>query len=378
MGIDLSKYIFIDHHAHSILKDYLQLDEIAFRQCFSETSSLAVLQTHVATSLPYMHLLKELGQLLGTRNEEELLELRAKQSESYFINKLWDDVSIGSLIIDDGFRTNEMIGLTQLSNLCQRPVFRCLRIESVLGEALVHSSSFAELSNLFCQSLLEVSSHKVVSLKTICAYRGGLELDLVTPAQAQDNFDCAKTECLSKGGRVTKSPLYHYFLLQAFEIASQQNWPVQVHSGIGDDDADLRQSNPLCFRNILHSQSFSKTNFVFLHCYPFVAESAYLSSIYPNVFMDLSLSVNLASPLADNMVLEALSMAPNSKLLAASDGHNIPETHWWGTKCWRRSLQNTLNQLCNSGITSETESYDIAAAVLHENARKLYNLEELI
>jgi len=377
MATDLSNFIFIDHHAHSILKGHLQLDAIAFRQCFSETRSIGQLENHAAFSIHYIDMLHRLGEYTSTSSEDGALEYRARQPESAYLNELWDDVAMGGLIIDDGFHPAEMMGLPQLSSLCGRPVYRCVRIESVLEECLRKAGSFTELSRLFHKSLDDRGPVRTVALKSIAAYRGGLELDAVSAQEAHSDFDNVKAHMKSRGARITRGKLYHYFLMEAFEFAASKNLPVQLHAGIGDDDEDLRQSNPLCFRRILHSQTFVKTNFVFLHCYPFVAEAAYLAALYSNVYMDLSLAVSLVSPMAENMISTALAGAPSTKLLAGSDGHGIPETHWYGALCWKRALENVLNRFEQDGFVDEEEAQDIGARVLHENARNLYALLDL-
>src|SRR5262249_37375838 len=377
MAIDLSNFIFIDHHAHSILKGHLQLDAIAFRQCFSETRSIGQLENHTASSIHYIDMLRKLGAHTGATSEESALEYRACQPEDMYLNELWDDVAIGGLIIDDGFHPAEMMGLPQLSSLCGRPIYRCVRIESVLEECLRKASSFTELSRFFHKHLDDRGPVGTVALKSIAAYRGGLELDVVSAPEAHSDFDNVKSHMKSRGARIARGKLYHYFLLEAFELAASKNWPVQLHAGIGDDDEDLRQANPLCFRKILHSQTFVKTNFVFLHCYPFVAEAAYLASLYPNVYLDLSLAVSLVAPMAEEMISVALAGAPTTKLLAGSDGHGIPETHWYGALCWKRALEKVLQRFESDGFLDETEAQDVGARVLHENARELYALLDL-
>jgi predicted TIM-barrel fold metal-dependent hydrolase len=93
--------------------------------------------------------------------------------------------------------------------------------------------------------------------------------------------------------------------------------------------------------------------------------------------MDLSLSISFASPYARYLLRQALSMAPTSKILAASDGHTVPEAHWYGALSWKRVLSIVLNELISAGLIYEEQAHDIAAAILHDNARKLYNLQGL-
>jgi len=390
VAIDLSKFIFIDNHAHSLLKDYLLLDAIAFRQCLSESRSMSQLETHLPASVFYADLLRQIGRLLPVGCESDLLDYRSRQPAGSYINTLWDDASVGALIIDDGFKPAEMLEPERLAALCARRIYRAGRIEAVLESCIDRASSFDGLIALFREEILGPAAGtahaaagkerliRTVCLKTIAAYRGGLELALVSPGEARHDFDRTKARFAAGSRRITRCPLYHYLLLQAFEWAAESGLPVQVHCGIGDDDADLRQSNPLCFRSVLEGGRFAGTQFVFLHCYPYVKEAAYLASLYPNVYLDLSLSVSLASPRAADMVLDALAQSPATKILAGTDGHSIPETHWYGAFAWRRALGSALANLSSSGFMDRRQAEDAAARILHENARALYRLDDLV
>lgn len=378
MRVNLDSYIFIDNHAHSLLRGHLLSDAIAFRQSFSESRSMTVLKEHLPASAFYIDMVAMLSKLLGVSGEDGILEYRARQSERSYLNLLWDEASIGALIVDDGYRSAEMIDLTHLGRMSGRPVYRCARVETVLEKCIKQSASFTELVSSLRKRLFDSTGPRTVALKTIVAYRGGLELSPVGADEARMDFDrriaaLQAEECV----RITRCALYDYLLLKSFEWAAEEGVPVQIHSGIGDDDADLRLSNPLGFREILKGQSFSKTNFVFLHCYPFVRESAYLCAIYPNVYMDLSLAMTLVSPSADMILNDAISAAPSSKILAGTDGHNIPESHWYGVTCWKRSLAEVLDALIASRYLDLKQAQDMAARILHENARILYGLDDL-
>ena len=181
----------------------------------------------------------------------------------------------------------------------------------------------------------------LAAVKTIMAYRGGFQLEHISALEAEKDFNRVKgqlTEGAPRERRITRGPLYHFFLLGAFEAAGQRNIPVQVHTGIGDDDANLLDTNPALLQKMMKTKAFANTTWILLHCYPYVREAAILCSLYPNVYMDLSLALNLVSPIATKIVEEALACAPASKVLFGSDGHSIPETHWHAALQWRRAV----------------------------------------
>jgi predicted TIM-barrel fold metal-dependent hydrolase len=151
---------------------------------------------------------------------------------------------------------------------------------------------------------------------------------------------------------------------------------MQIHTGIGDRDADLRRCDPSYFRAILEAQTFAKTNFVFLHCYPFVRQAAILASLYANVYFDLSLSVTLNSPQAANLFVDALSIAPFTKILMGTDGHSVPETYWYASLSMRAGLSAALSSLIGQSFLTEEEAMDIAAHLLHKNSERLYRFDD--
>ncbi|HEY9778404.1 MAG TPA: amidohydrolase family protein [Planktothrix sp.] len=371
----MQKQILIDHHAHALREGFLQLDAIGLRQAFSEARSLIQLERHLPHTLSYMDCLAKLGKFLDVNGEEQILQLRERMNESEYCNILLDDASIGAFIIDDGFK---MMPTAAFARICERPVFRCCRIESSLQEAMIESETFESLEKSFPSKLLDSKEFKLVGLKTIAAYRGGLEIKLAKRDEAKADFRAAKESLLQDGkSRITRGEMYHYFLTQAFILAQQSNLPVQIHCGIGDQDEDLRLANPLCMREVLESPRFSKTKFVFLHCYPYVREAAYLCSIYPNVYMDISLVSFQASPAVSGCFRDALSVAPASKILASTDGHSVPETYWYGAQMLKHGLAHCLDQLIAEEFVTAAAASEIAGQILHGNARELYDLEGL-
>ena len=99
-----------------------------------------------------------------------------------------------------------------------------------------------------------------VALKTIAAYRGGLDRvseDVVAALEANE---------------ATGDPL-----------------PVQVHCGFGDADLHLWRADPSYLKPLI--ERFRETPFVLLHCYPFVREAGWLAHVYGNVWFDLSLTI---------------------------------------------------------------------------------------
>ena len=115
-------------------------------------------------------------------------------------------------------------------------------------------------------------------------------------------------------------------------------------------------------------ERFGDTPFVLLHCYPFVREAGWLAHVYGNVWFDLSLTIpHISRP--EEMVREALELAPVSKLLYASDAARTPELYFLAAKWWREALSTVLAEALPAD-----EAETAGRQILRENAVALYGL----
>ena len=176
------------------------------------------------------------------------------------------------------------------------------------------------------------------ALKTIAAYRGGLDVVADTVLAALE------------ANEATGAPL-----------------PVQVHSGFGDSDLFLPRADPGYLKPLV--ERFGDTPFVLLHCYPFVREAGWLAHVYGNVFLDLSLTIPYVSRPAE-AVREALELAPYSKLLYASDAARTPELYFLAATWWREALAAVLPE-----ALEPADAERAARAILRDNALALYGLD---
>jgi uncharacterized protein len=316
----------VDHHAHGIYLDRPSLDE--FRGRFSE--SLDPRQwPHVAHGVTYRRAIRELAGFLGCEPvEAAVYEARLAADVGEYAASLLRATNTKLLLVDDGYPPpGEGTTWRQLGELagCEaRPVLRVERVAAELGADAVRK---------------EVSSARergFAGLKTIAAYRTGLELERI------ERFVVAALEANEDTG----APL-----------------PVQVHCGFGDSDLLLPNADPGHLKPLL--ERFRETPFVLLHCYPFVREAGWLAHVYGNVWFDLSLTIPHVSRPAE-MLRQALELAPVSKLLYASDAARTPELYYLAAKWWREALAEVLPDLFAGDAEWATKR------ILRENALDLY------
>ncbi|HEX5192159.1 MAG TPA: amidohydrolase family protein [Solirubrobacteraceae bacterium] len=320
----------VDHHAHALLREPPH-DLNAFRGLFSESPDPAQ-WPHVATAITYLRAIELLGSHLGCEPDERaVFELRRRSDPGEYASRLLRGSGATSILIDTGFpQPEDALTVAQMGALAGCPAHRVLRIESL---------SDSELSG----RIAGARGDGFVALKTIVAYRGGLDPETGDPA-THDRLNRAL-----EVNRDTGEPL-----------------PVQVHTGFGDPDLLLARADPSLLKPLI--ERFAQTPFVLLHCYPFIREAGWLASVYPNVFFDLSLTIpHVARPNA--VVAEALELAPLSKLLYASDAVRTPELYLLASIWWRDALAEALGSWLPQKAAIEG-----ARRVLCDNATELYRL----
>ena len=333
----LSAVRHVDHHAHSILRTQPRdLDE--FRGLFSESADPRQ-WPHVATTISYQRTVQLLARELGCEPQEQAIFERRRDSDSLrYAAELLIAAGADALVLDEGYPpATEALSTAEMGELAGCPAYPVLRLET-LG-----SDQHGVLSG---QSLTRVASARTdgyLALKTVVAYRGGLDLEALEPTTAARLLDALEAN------RDSGDPL-----------------PVQIHTGFGDPDLLLARADPSYLKPLF--ERFAETSFVLLHCYPFVREAGWLASVYANVFLDLSLTIpHVSRPAA--VVAEAVELAPLSKLLYGSDAVRTPELYLLAARWWRDALAEVLGALLSQRAAERG-----AELILRENALTLYRL----
>jgi predicted TIM-barrel fold metal-dependent hydrolase len=315
----------------------------------------------VATGLTYRRAIRELAGRLGCDpSEEAVYERRLASDPKEYAASLLQATGTELLLVDDGYPPPEdsygWEALGELGNCKARPV---MRIERVAEQAL--GGSLAELRRHVREETAAARSHGFVALKTVAAYRTGLDVAPPDPAAAEEAL-------ASAGPRLESKPLLEFVLWNALEATADEPLPVQVHAGFGDSDLFLPKVQPGYLKPLI--EAFPATPFVLLHCYPFVREAGWLAHVYGNVFFDLSLTIPHVSRPAEAL-REALELAPFSKLLYASDAARTPELYFLAARWWREALAQVLPESLPAD-----EAEEAGRAILRENALALYGSGE--
>jgi uncharacterized protein len=377
---------FVDHHCHSLTTGWAKADAPPWplwRRCFTESANERVLARDVPELLGYRHFLRALAAVVGvgSSDEREVVAARdqlAGADAAVYLRRLLDDAGIGAMLVDTGFGGVGALSLNELERGSGRPVWEVVRIESVAEEVLATggppTDTLDGLIDAFEERIAEAIEGGAVALKSVLAYRAGLRMQPMGMGELRGAFD--RLDLAAQARRFDDPVLGPMLARRAAEVAALWSVPLQFHTGFGDEDIHLPTANPTLLRPLLHDPRTEACPIVLLHCYPFVGGAAAMAGTYPQVYLDLSLALPLAEPIAADLVREALGLCPTSKLLAGSDGHSFPEMHWWGATVWRRALASVLGAEIERGDLDERTADELAARILGGNAQRLYGLEE--
>lgn len=366
----------VDHHCHPLLRLTTRLTPIDLRQAFTEAVDPEVIREHTHQTVVYRFALRRLAAVLDCEpTEEGVLHSREGADPAAHANRLLRKSRTGLLILDHGFAGGEAMSPAEHSAAIEIPQREVVRLETA-AEGLVSScGSVTEWTATVRSMLRNAVSGGAVGVKTIAAYRAGLQLRGPDRILAEANFKALRARA-SDGlaVRLEGEPLCHSLLLEAAEECRDLGVPMQVHCGFGDPDEDLALANPLGLRRLFVEQRYAGLKVVLLHCYPFHREAAYLASVFPGVYLDLSLAIPLAAHDGARALLEALGLCPISKVLYATDATRFPEVYLVAAALHREALAGALGQLVNTGWLTQPEAVKAGAQVLSGNARRIYQL----
>lgn len=372
--MDLSSIPIVDHHAHPLLPPEMTDGEARFRHWFTESTDPEIIARHVAHTLFYRTGIHWLAQYLDCEPTlEGVLEARRTQDYAAWVQRLFLDANIERLLCDYGYGGAGAYDQAQMEALLPCPVQPILRLETLAEELILEHDTFEAMLERFLFLVRRAKADGYVALKSIIAYRSGLDIRPGALGEAIAAFDTLK-QGARQGARVRldSKPLCDVLVWRALEVAGELGLPVQFHTGFGDSDADLRGANPLHLRHLIE---YIRAPLVLLHAgWPFYREAAHLASIYGHVWLDLSLAIPFATSGIPAMLRDVMGMAPLSKILFATDAFTMPEIYWLAARWGRWGLGQVLARFVEEGFLTDEEAWRTARAILGENARSLYGL----
>ena len=207
-----------------------------------------------------------------------------------------------------------------------------------------------------------VRASAAVGVKSIAAYRTGLDLDPAPPAPAEVADAAAGWD----GVRLEHPVLVRMTLAAAVELGL----PIQFHIGFGDADIRMSRVDPTLLTDWLHTAP-GAGHAAALLAVP--AAGLFLAAVHPHVHLDVGLAAALrrADP-RPGVLAEAAEVAPFGKLLYSSDAYGLPELYHLGALTFRRALAAPLTHRVEAGEWSAADATGIAGLIGDGNASAGY------
>ncbi|KAJ5918303.1 hypothetical protein N7454_010678 [Penicillium verhagenii] len=385
----------IDNHAHNVLSrdvaaDY---DSYPLESITSEAHGRAL--ENAQFTLPLLRATNQLGELYGSPCAEwsDVLAAHSRWVEQDYEGLIKRSLEgTHALLLDDLLSDDDVESYDWHDSFTVSATKRIVRIEAVAASLLVDLMSTERKEgqtvwSLFRQQFLDKLEHAmddpaVVGFKSVVCYRTGLDVDPHTPDEDLLTASLHRTLDLGtrkSGYRIEEKPLNDWLVQQTLKLITWRKRagivkPLQFHTGLGDNDINLLRANPAYLQPLI--VQYPDADIVSLHsAYPYTREAAYLTTVYPNIYLDLGEVFPMVSRQAqENIIRESLEITPTNRLLWSTDGHFHPETFWLANKQFRQALEKVFVDYVQHGDYTVAQAKAAAADILFYNSNRLYRL----
>ena len=363
----------VDHHVHSIVHGRVEPPGITAMLNESDRQSAADaagLDTQLGIAVR-----RWCAPLLGLPASiaaDAYLEHRRGIDNEEAARMLLPAAGFERLLVDTGFHPERLVDPADLGRMAGAPVNEVIRLEALAERVVSGVSSAAGFTRGFGEALAGAAM-TAVGLKSIIAYRCGLDFDPAPPAIAEvDHHAGAWLREIEATGRIRLAdPVLLRFVLWE---GARTGLPLQVHVGFGDPDLDLHRSDPLLMTDFLRATE-DVCPILLLHTYPFHRNAGYLAQMFHHVFLDAGLAINHAGVQSAQVIAETLELAPFTKLLFSSDAWGLPELHLLGSWLFRRGLARVVGPWVEAGDWSLADASRAIGLIAAGNARRIYGLD---
>ena len=366
----------VDHHAHPVLGS--NLSRAIFEELITESDRAAPAGTTRFDSQLGIAVRRWCAPVLGLppdTSPDEYLARRAELGPDEATRVLLRASGTACFLVDTGYVLDGMLGLEPMAEAAGAGVAEIVRLERVAEQAIMAGDATADgFADRFRAALWDQAAG-ACGVKSIIGYRFGLDFDPAAPTGAEVTTAAGRWLAEIERGanvRVTDPVLLRHLLWAGVG----RGLPVQIHTGFGDPDADLRRCNPLFLRAFLERSEPTGVPVMLLHCYPYHREAGTLAQAYPHVYLDVGLALNHVGARASAVVAESLELAPFGKVLFSSDAFGPAELHYLGALQWRRATAAALGEWVAAGDWSTANAVRVAEMIGAGNARRVYRLPD--
>ena len=370
--LDLSEIPLVDQHCHGVVAG--PVDRSGFEQMLTESKDpLPHGGSWFDTQLG-LAVRAQCPPLLGLRphaSAQDYLARRAELSVEELHQRLFCSTGISDYLVDTGL-DGGLLRPSDIAAVSGGRAHEIVRLESIAEQVTRTGTSAGGFAAAFTEALGDVT-RSAVGLKSIVAYRHGLDLDPARPSADEVRTAAGRwlAEFDATGDvRLTDPVLLRHLLWTGLDTGL----PLQLHTGFGDPDLTLNRSDPALLTRFLRATQPTAGAVILLHCYPYHRNAAFLAHVFPHVYVDVGLTVNFVGHRAGAVLAETLEVAPFAKVLFSTDAYGLPELYAVGAALFRKHLQRVLTGWVGEDVCTLADAERIAGMISGGNARQLYRL----
>jgi uncharacterized protein len=390
--VDLSGAEIVDNHCHGlVVGELLKADPVTFeaRLTLSGQAYLTSNQNDPAVWRSIESLVENNAFSLISRRwlceylncPEDRLSLASARDTVMradpvgYTRRLLADQNIVELVADEGY-TYMPVGGAELERLAGIPVHRVARIESFIDDlkARPDLTSLDEFADALGQQLDQAAADpRTIALKSVIAYRTGLDIAEPARSEAAGAFQRWRAAGWADS-RADSKPVRDYLLHLAMDVIERHDIALHIHCGDGDPDVVFAHARPQDLFGFL--KRYRRQPVVLMHAgHPWSEEAAYIASILPHVYIDLSVLIPWASLNIESSLTKLIGMMPSSKLLYSSDQVYEPELFWLPARFARRALERALSSAADAEYLTPAAAQAIGHGILAGNTRRVHGIE---
>jgi predicted TIM-barrel fold metal-dependent hydrolase len=364
----------VDHHCHGVL--CRDADEAALESYLSEGAGFP--GGSAFDSQAGFAFRRLCPPVLGLPPHAELRDYAARRADlgaTEVGRRFLQAAGLAALCVDTGYTPEPITSPAELAALAGATAHEIVRLEQVADDVAAAGVGAAAFPEAFRSALATrtADSGRVVGVKSIAAYRTGLELAPERPSDAE--VTAAAGRWLAGAGeagppRLAEEPVHRFLIWCGVDLGL----PVQFHVGYGDSDVNLHQCNPLLLTPLLRAIQPTGVPVMLLHNYPYHREAGYLAQVFPHVYVDAGLATHNLGARAPALLAEALELTPFGKFLYSSDAFGLPELYYLGAALFRTALSAFFTSGLSDDLYSERTVARLTKMLCADNAKRAYAL----
>jgi len=363
----------VDHHCHGVLRR--DADEATLESMLTEGTGWP--GGSVFDSQAGLAFRRLCPPVLGLPPHAELADYLARRAElgaTEVSKRFLAAAGAAVLCVDSGYVPEPITSPAELGELAGATAHEIVRLERVAEDVAAAGASADGFADAV-RSALASRTASAVGVKSIAAYRTGLDLGAERPTDSEVATAAGRwlADAPPEGAgppRLADETLQRFLVWCGVDL----RLPVQFHVGYGDSDVDLHRCNPLLLTPLLRAIAPTRVPVMLLHNYPYHREAGYLAQVFPHVYVDAGLAMHNLGARAPALLAEALELAPYGKFLYSSDAFGLPELYYLAAALFRSALSTFLRSGLEEDLCTEPTAARLARMLCADNARRAYRL----